>query len=54
MQRYGTGGFGEVLHRFKQQDYGQSHIYTVYKWYFWQGIHQRYGHIWRIYVTGQR
>jgi len=30
---------------------GQDHIYTVYIRYFWQGFHQRYGHIRRIYTV---
>jgi hypothetical protein len=30
---------------------GQNHIYTVYIRYFWQGIHQRYGHIRGIYTV---
>ena len=24
--------------------------YTVYIWYFWQGIHKIHGHIWCIYT----
>ena len=31
---------------------GQNHICTVYIWYFWQKIHQIYGHIRCIYVHG--
>ena len=27
---------------------GQNHICTVYIWYFWQGNHQIYGHVWYI------
>jgi hypothetical protein len=30
---------------------GQNHIYTVYIWYFWQGIHQIHGHIRCIYTV---
>jgi hypothetical protein len=30
---------------------GQDHIYTVYLRYFWQGSHQIYGHIRRIYTV---
>ena len=30
---------------------GQNHIYTVYIWYFWLGIHQIYGVYLRIYTV---
>ena len=30
---------------------GQNHIYSVYIRYFWQGFHQMYGHIRRIYMV---
>jgi hypothetical protein len=30
---------------------GQNHIYTVYVRYFWQGNHQKYGHIRCIYTV---
>jgi len=30
---------------------GQNHIYTVYIRYFWQEIHQIYGHIRCIYTV---
>jgi len=30
---------------------GQSHIYTVYIRYFWQGNHQKYGYIRCIYTV---
>jgi len=30
---------------------GLSHIYTVYIRYFWQKIHQIYGHVRRIYTV---
>ena len=30
---------------------GQNHIYTVFIRYFWQGIHQKYGHVqWKYTV----
>ena len=30
---------------------GQNHIYTMYLRYFWQGNHQIYGHVRRIYAV---
>ena len=30
---------------------GQNHKYAVYVWYIWQGNHQIYGHIRRIYTV---
>ena len=30
---------------------GQNYTYTVYTRYSWQGLHQTYGHIWRVYTV---
>jgi len=46
-----TKGIGSCQHKIRV---GQNHIYTVYIryfWYFWQGNHQKYGHIRCIYTV---